>query len=120
MINISFILLSTPIRKFHFLRNTETSRSCGNKTETGQGVDRLAENDVLFNGNMQNWKQLANSLKLRMGLRAHGAAGEDFAATAISSKYWTPSKSIVAAVSVAPVFVIEILVTMAVLFAGTV
>jgi hypothetical protein len=56
----------------------------GNKTETGQGVDRLAENDVLFNGNMQNWKQLANSLKLRMGLRAHGAAGEDFAATAIS------------------------------------
>ncbi|MDG1272117.1 MAG: SusD/RagB family nutrient-binding outer membrane lipoprotein [Flavobacteriaceae bacterium] len=56
----------------------------GNKTETGQGIDKLAENDVLFNGNMQNWKQLANSLKLRMGLRAHGAAGEDFAATAIS------------------------------------
>ena len=56
----------------------------GNKTETGQGVDRLGENDVLFNGDMQKWKQLANSLKLRMGLRAHGAAGEDFAATAIS------------------------------------
>ena len=56
----------------------------GNNTNTGQGVDRLAENDVLFNGDMQKWKQLANSLKLRMGLRAHGAAGEDFAASAIT------------------------------------
>ena len=27
----------------------------GNNTNTGQGVDRLAENDVLFNGDMQKW-----------------------------------------------------------------
>ena len=30
------------------------------------------------------WKQLANSLKLRMALRAHGAPGEDFASAAVS------------------------------------
>tara|TARA_B100001063_G_scaffold189699_1_gene180474 strand:+ start:1969 stop:3648 length:1680 start_codon:yes stop_codon:yes gene_type:complete len=56
----------------------------GDNTTTGEGVDKLLENDVIFNGNMQNWKQLANSLKLRMALRAHGAVGEDFAATAAS------------------------------------
>ncbi len=33
---------------------------------------------------MQKWKQLANSLKLRMALRAHGAPGEDFASAAVS------------------------------------
>jgi len=43
-----------------------------------------------------------------------------FALTAISSRYSTPSNRIVAVVAEAPVFVIEILVTMAVLFAGTV
>ena len=44
----------------------------------------LAENDVIFNGNMQNWKKLANSLKLRIALRAHGAPGEDFSANTVS------------------------------------
>lgn len=58
--------------------------SIGDNSSTGVGVEKLAENDVLFNGDMQKWKQLANSLKLRMALRAHGADGEDFAATAIS------------------------------------
>ncbi len=56
----------------------------GDKTEAGSGFGKLAENDVIFNGNMQNWKQMANSLKLRLALRAHGAAGEDFSATAAS------------------------------------
>ena len=56
----------------------------GSNKVTGDGVDRLAENDVLFNGDMQKWKQLANSLKLRMALRAHGATGEDFSASAAS------------------------------------
>lgn len=56
----------------------------GSNTNTGEGVDKLLENDVLFNGDMQKWKQLANSLKLRMALRAHGAAGEDFASSAAS------------------------------------
>jgi hypothetical protein len=56
----------------------------GNNQTTGSGVDQLAENDVIFNGNMQNWKKLANSLKLRIALRAHGSTGEDFSAAAAS------------------------------------
>jgi len=56
----------------------------GGNTTTGEGVDLLRENDVIFNGDMQKWKQLANSLKLRMALRAHGAPGEDFASAAAS------------------------------------
>lgn len=56
----------------------------GSNTVTGEGVDKLLENDILFNGDMQKWKQLANSLKLRMALRAHGAPGENFAANAAS------------------------------------
>lgn len=56
----------------------------GSNTTTGEGVDLLRENDVIFNGDMQKWKQLANSLKLRMALRAHGAPGEDFASAAVS------------------------------------
>ena len=56
----------------------------GSNTTTGEGVNLLRENDVIFNGDMQKWKQLANSLKLRMALRAHGAPGEDFASAAVS------------------------------------
>jgi len=56
----------------------------GSNTSTGEGVNLLRENDVIFNGDMQKWKQLANSLKLRMALRANGAPGEDFASTAVS------------------------------------
>ena len=56
----------------------------GSNTEAGSGFGKLAENDVIFNGNMQNWKQAANSLKLRIALRAHGGIGEDFSAKAAS------------------------------------
>jgi hypothetical protein len=56
----------------------------GDNATTGPGVEQLGENDVLFNGNMQDWKKLANSLKLRMALRANGAPGDDFSATAAS------------------------------------
>ncbi|MDA9139875.1 SusD/RagB family nutrient-binding outer membrane lipoprotein [Flavobacteriaceae bacterium] len=56
----------------------------GNNTEAGSGFGVLRENDVIFKGNMQNWKQAANSLKLRIALRAHGGAGEDFSANAVS------------------------------------
>jgi hypothetical protein len=56
----------------------------GSNTSTGLGVDMLAENDVIFNGDMQNWKKLANSLKLRIALRAHGAPGETFSANVVS------------------------------------
>ena len=55
----------------------------GSNTTTGSGVDMLSDNDVIFNGNMQNWKKLANSLKLRIALRAHGAPGENFSADTV-------------------------------------
>ena len=56
----------------------------GNGDVTGSGVELLVENDVVFNGDMQKWKQLANSLKLRLALRASGASGEDFSAAAVT------------------------------------
>ena len=56
----------------------------GSGTEAGSGFGVLGENDVIFKGNMQHWKQAANSLKLRIALRAHGGVGEDFSATAVS------------------------------------
>ena len=57
----------------------------GSSTSTGSGVDQLTNNDIFFNGDLQAWKQLANSLKLRLGLRAQGAEGESFSSSAISS-----------------------------------
>lgn len=56
----------------------------GSSDSTGSGIDKLGENDLFFNGDMQAWKKLANSLKLRLALRAHGAEGEDFSAAAAS------------------------------------
>jgi hypothetical protein len=56
----------------------------GSNTEAGSGFGALGENDVIFNGDMQNWKKAANSLKLRIALRAHGGVGEDFSASAIT------------------------------------
>ena len=50
----------------------------GAETATGVGPELLTTNDLFFNGDMQSWKKLANSLKLKLALRAHGAVGEDF------------------------------------------
>ncbi len=50
----------------------------GSDATTGSGVDLLTDNDLFFNGDLQAWKKLANSLKLRIALRAEGAPGEDF------------------------------------------
>jgi hypothetical protein len=55
----------------------------GSNTEAGSGFGVLGENDVIFKGNMQNWKKLANSIKLRVALRAHGGVGEDFSDNAV-------------------------------------
>ncbi len=62
----------------------------GNETSTGTGVDDLGTNDLFFNGNLQMWKKLANSLKLRIALRAKGAAGEDFSDATITSALQGP------------------------------
>lgn len=56
----------------------------GSNVSTGEGVQLLTDNDLFFGGDLQKWKKLANSLKLRMGLRAYGAPGADFAQAAIN------------------------------------
>lgn len=56
----------------------------GSETVTGEGVEVLTDNDLFFNGDLQQWKKLANTLKLRMALRAQGASGATFAEAAIS------------------------------------
>ena len=56
----------------------------GSHTTTGEGVELLTDNDLFFNGDLQQWKKLANSLKLRIAMRALGASGADFASNAIS------------------------------------
>lgn len=62
----------------------------GDETRTGIGAKDLAEYDLLFGGNLQQWKAFANALKLRVALRAKGAPGEDFADAAISSALANP------------------------------
>ncbi|MCH4822451.1 SusD/RagB family nutrient-binding outer membrane lipoprotein [Gramella lutea] len=62
----------------------------GEESITGEGLEFLAENDLFFNGDLQKWKKLANTLKLRMALRAQGAPGADFASAAISSALQNP------------------------------
>lgn len=56
----------------------EAITTIGSETVTGVGPELLTDNDLFFNGDMQSWKKLANSLKLKLALRAHGATGEDF------------------------------------------
>jgi len=56
----------------------------GDNDRTGGGVDDMADNDLVFNGDLQKWKKLANTLKLKIGVRALGAPNSGFASTAIS------------------------------------
>ncbi|MBO0323607.1 SusD/RagB family nutrient-binding outer membrane lipoprotein [Muricauda sp. CAU 1633] len=62
----------------------------GSAERTGVGVNDAAENDVYCGGDLQKWKRLANTLKLRIGMRALGAPGDDFAASAISQALGAP------------------------------
>ncbi|THD68967.1 SusD/RagB family nutrient-binding outer membrane lipoprotein [Robertkochia marina] len=62
----------------------------GDTERTGVGIDDVAENDVYCQGDLQKWKRLANTLKLRMALRANGAAGDDFSANAINQALAAP------------------------------
>lgn len=60
----------------------------GNESNTSDipgDVNDLAENDLYFGGDLQMWKKLANSLKLRVAMRANGASGDDFSPAAITS-----------------------------------
>ncbi len=62
----------------------------GDNTSTGNGVEDLGNNDLYCGGDLQKWKKLANTLKLRVATRAFGATGDDFAAGAITSALTAP------------------------------
>lgn len=62
----------------------------GEQSVTGEGIEYLEENDLFFKGDLQQWKKLANTLKLRMALRAQGASGASFAETAITEALQAP------------------------------
>lgn len=57
----------------------EAMETIGSLTVSGEGVEDMGDNDLLFNGDLQKWKTLANTLKLKMGIRAQGAPGASFA-----------------------------------------
>ena len=65
----------------------EAMQLIGDATEIGDG---LSGNDLFFNGDLQGWKKLANTLKLRLALRAQGASGASFADGAISEAISQP------------------------------
>ncbi|MBT3384492.1 MAG: SusD/RagB family nutrient-binding outer membrane lipoprotein [Prolixibacteraceae bacterium] len=62
----------------------------GEAVSSGANVDDVGANDLYCGGDMQKWKKLANSLKLRLAMRAYGAPGADFAAGAISQALSSP------------------------------
>lgn len=62
----------------------------GNTERTGIGVDDVGSNDIYCGGDLQKWKKLANTLKLRIGMRALGADGDDFASAAITAALGAP------------------------------
>jgi len=62
----------------------------GSATKTGDGIKDIDANDVFCHGDLQLWKKLANTLKLRIALRAYGAPGDDFSQKAIQEAVNAP------------------------------
>ena len=62
----------------------EAMATIGDATATGVNVDDVGDNDLYCGGDLQQWKKLANTLKLRMAMRTYGADGASFAETAIN------------------------------------
>lgn len=62
----------------------------GEASVTGEGIEDIGKNDVYCNGDLQQWKKLANTLKLRMAMRAYGASGAGFATEAITEAMGNP------------------------------
>jgi hypothetical protein len=62
----------------------------GDAERTGVGVDDVGDNDLYYNGDLQKWKKLANTLKLRIALRAFGAEGNDFSEQAVNEALNAP------------------------------
>jgi len=62
----------------------------GDETSTGPADEDLGENDLIYGGDLQKWKKFANTLKLKMAMRAHGASGDDFSEAAINEALAAP------------------------------
>lgn len=62
----------------------------GDAERTGVGVEDVGDNDLYYNGDLQRWKKLANTLKLRIALRAYGAEGDNFSTQAINEALSAP------------------------------
>jgi len=62
----------------------------GDAERTGVGVEDAGTNDIYCGGDLQQWKRLANTLKLRIGMRALGASGDDFANSTITEALAQP------------------------------
>ena len=57
----------------------------GTSTSTGDADEDLGDNDLFFKGDLQKWKRFANTLKLKIAMRANGASGDDFSTAAITA-----------------------------------
>ncbi|MCU4177694.1 SusD/RagB family nutrient-binding outer membrane lipoprotein [Carboxylicivirga sp. N1Y90] len=62
----------------------------GDEERTGVGVNDAGDNDIYYGGDLQKWKRLANTLKLRIALRAYGADGNSFSTNAITEAIGNP------------------------------
>ncbi len=62
----------------------------GDASTTGNGINDIGSNDVFCHGDLQLWKKLANTVKLRIALRAYGAPGNDFSTAAIKQAMGAP------------------------------
>lgn len=62
----------------------------GDNTSTGPADEDLGDNDLIYGGDLQKWKRFANTLKLKMAMRAYGASGDDFAQNAIDEALAAP------------------------------
>jgi len=62
----------------------------GSAERTGVGVADAGSNDIYCGGDLQQWKRLANTLKLRIGMRALGAPGDNFAMNTITQALGQP------------------------------
>lgn len=68
----------------------DAMNTIGDAERTGVNVDDVGENDLYYGGDLQKWKKLANTLKLRLAMRALGAPNASFAEAAISEALSQP------------------------------
>ncbi|GET33878.1 hypothetical protein PbJCM13498_27410 [Prolixibacter bellariivorans] len=62
----------------------------GDTAVTGSGFEDLGSNDLFYGGDLRKWKKLANTLKLKVALRARGASGASFVDQAIKEALADP------------------------------